>query len=84
MTDERLFLSMQEKVKEIPKDSFGKSLRAGRQGGFRQALEPIHVVARADALNQEFLALVEDELGSAMTVELLEEGGSLQQKPAEI
>ncbi|CAE7203959.1 rpsA, partial [Symbiodinium pilosum] len=40
VTDDRLFLSMQEKVKEMPK---------------------------------EFLALVEDELGSAMSVELLEE-----------
>ncbi|CAE7480334.1 rpsA [Symbiodinium natans] len=45
VTDERLFLSMQEKVKEIPK---------------------------------EFLALVEDELGSAMTVELLEEGQKVE------
>ncbi|CAE7209115.1 rpsA [Symbiodinium necroappetens] len=41
VTDDRLFLSMQEKVKEMPK---------------------------------EFLALVEDELGSASAVELLEEG----------
>jgi len=45
VADERLFLSMQEKVKEMPK---------------------------------EFLALVEDELGSASAVEMLEEGQKVE------